>query len=705
MHYMERYQVLDSDGIIRQYGFDIPRSRIAKSADEAAQFAQEIGFPVALKMVSPEVIHKTDVGGVELGIGSKEEVRKAFSRIVASVEQKVPRAHIEGIKVEEMCTGGVEIIIGLNNDDQFGPTIMFGLGGMFTEILHDISFRVLPITEDDATSMIEEIKGYKILTGYRGRPSISKRMLIDLLMKANRIGLDLAPQLESVDLNPIMVWEDQHRVLDAKILLRAEEKMLKDSKPNTSYLNLFFEASSVALVGASATPAKIGNAVLDSLANHEYRGKVYPVNPSRDEIMGLKAYNSLEEIPEPVDLVVVTVPLRLVPDIIRECAEKGVHNMVIVSGGGKELGGESAELEATIARLAKENKVRIIGPNCIGVFNGRTRLDTFFQVHERMVRPREGHIAVLTQSGTVGCAFLERARELGVSKFISYGNRIDVDEADLIAYLAKDSDTKVIACYVEGFGNGRKFLTTAREVSRRKPIVIFKAGRSPRAATASISHTGFFGGTYGVSEGAFKQAGLIAVDSFEELYAVAKALALQPRAKGNRIAMISNGAGTMVQAMDLLEGYGLEMAELTSQSVKKLKGIYPPYFLVQNPIDVTGSATSADYEVGIKVLLDDPNVDIVMPWFVFQDTPLDEKIGEILKELSELYRKPILCGAMGGPYTEEMSRAIESRGMPVFHTVREWMAAARGIARGKSHIEKGGSDHEAEQVQRVARKL
>ncbi len=664
----------------QKYGFIAPRSGIATSADEAVALAARLGFPAVLKIVSPDVIHKTDVGGVELGLDSENDVRAAFSRIMSSVREKAPQARIEGISVEEMCKDGVEVIIGLNNDQQFGPVIMFGLGGIFTEVLHDVVFRVLPITRDDARDMIQEIRGRPILEGYRGQPPVSKEMLVELLLNASRMGLDLADRLESVDLNPIVVWEDQHRVLDAKILLRSERVVITESEPDTSYLDTFFKAKSVALIGASATPGKIGNAVLDSLAKHEYKGKVYPVNPGRDEVMGLKAYPSLSSIPDAVDLVVVTIALSMVPDIISECAAKGVHNMIIISGGGKELGGERKELEATIKSLAKQNDLRIIGCNCIGIFDGETRLDTFFQVHERMVRPKKGSIAMLTQSGTVGAAFLEAAQDVGVSKFVSYGNRIDVDEADLIAYLANDPNTEVIACYIEGLGDGRKFFSTARQVSEKKPIVVFKAGRSRQAARASISHTGFFGGTYGVSEGAFRQANLVTVDSFEELLAVAKALALQPRARGPKIAMISNGAGTMVQAMDLLEEYGLEMGPLAVESVAKLETVYPPYYLVQNPVDVTGSATSADYEIGIGTLLEDPNVDIVMPWFVFQDTPLDEGIVDILGKLSEGYDKPILCGAIGGEYTQRISRAIQQKNVPVYHSIREWMAAARGVA-------------------------
>jgi 3-hydroxypropionyl-CoA synthetase (ADP-forming) len=673
--------------VYHKYGFLSPRSQIAHSGDEAAALAGAIGFPVVLKVVSPDIVHKTDVGGVELELDSPEAVREAYARVTASIRKMAPQARVDGIQVEEMCVGGHEIIIGLLNDAQFGPSIMFGLGGIFVEVLEDVAFRVLPIDEREANDMINEIKGRKILQGHRGLPPVSREMLVDLLLRAGRMGMDLAPLLESVDFNPIMVWDDQHRVLDVKVLLRGEEKPFVERKPNTEYLERFFEAKSVALVGASASPGKIGNAVLDSLANHDYGGRVYPINPTREEVMGLKAYPSLSAVPEPVELVVVTVALSLMPEILAECATKGIHNVIIVSAGGKELGGESERLEATIRGLALQQQVRIIGPNCIGVFSSGARLDTFFQVHERMDRPRNGVISMLTQSGTVGAAFLEAMWDVGISKFVSYGNRMDVDEADLLAYWAADPETNVIACYVEGFDDGRKFISTAREVARKKPVVIFKAGRTQQAARASISHTGFFGGSYDLCRGAFKQAGLIAVDSMEELCAAAKALAFQPMARGRRVAMISNGAGTMVQAIDLLPEYDLEMIPLASPSVEKLREVYPPYFVVQNPVDVTGSATSVDYEVGIETLLDDPHVDIIMPWFVFQDTPLDEGIVQVLGRVSQRRHKPIVCGATGGSYTERMSEAIEVEDVPVYHSVRQWVAAAKALAYGISQKE------------------
>ena len=549
-----------------------PGARLAGSEDEAAILASDIGYPVVLKIESPDILHKTDVGGVELGLDSEEAVRAAYRRMRGVVEERAPQARVEGVRVEEMLSGGFEIIIGLKRDAQFGPVIMFGLGGIFTELLDDVSFRVLPITPEDARQMVTEIRGARVLQGFRGQAPVSSDLLVDLLLRAARFGLDLGDRLESVDLNPVLVWGDEHRVLDAKVVTqRAEQKPAAAAvdaarRPDTAHLDTFFKARSVAVVGASATAGKIGHAVLESLAKHDYQGEVFPVNPGKKSILGLEAYPTLSDIPRPVELVVCTVDLALVPDLLRECASRDVHNLVVVSGGGKELGGDRAALEARDPPdWPATSDVRVIGPNCIGVFDGTTRLDTFFQPHERMIRPPAGPVAMMSQSGTVGIAFLEDMVSTGISKFVSYGNRVDVDEADLLSYLADDPDTRVIAIYVEGFENGRGFLETARRTAAQKPVVIFKAGRTASAAQAALTHTGFFAGSYKVAEGAFRQAGLIAVDTYEELVAVTKALALQPRASGGRVAMIGNGVGTIVQALDILGGAGLSLATLAPQ--------------------------------------------------------------------------------------------------------------------------------------------
>ena len=680
----------DIDRLLDGYGFSVPKHRLAVTAEDAAELGAEIGFPVVLKISSPDILHKLDVGGVELGVGNKEEAKAAFRRICSAVGERSPDAKIDGVRVEETCADGFEIFIGLENNPQFGPTIVFGLGGIFAEVMQDVTFRVLPIDRDDAAEMLREIAGRKILEGYRGLPAASQELLIDLLVRAGRLAMEHADSLGSIDLNPIVVFGDSHRVLDAKGVWAEEARREEDEPPNTAFLDRFFDAASVAVIGASQNSEKIGHAILRSLVTMGYRGQVYPIHPNADEVLGRKAYPSLRAVPEEVELAVAAIPLGSVPAVLEDCAAKRIHNLVIVSGGGKELGGMGGDIECEIRKRARSLGVRIVGPNCIGVFNGHNRLDTFFQPGDRMARPPAGGLAMLTQSGTVGVAVLEQAGSVGMSKFVSYGNRIDVDEADLLSYLADDDETAVIACYIEGLNDGRKFLSVAKAVTPHKAVVVYKAGRTPAAAKAAVSHTGFFGGTYGPWLGAFSQAGVTVVDSVSGLVAAAKALLMQPAARGNRVAMISNGAGPMIQAIDLHERYGLQLARFTDTTLKRLEATYPPYFVVQNPVDVTGSGTAEDYATGIEALLDDPGVDIVMPWFVFQDAALGEGIVEVLGHLSEARGKPLVCGAMGGAYTEGMSSRIEDVGVPVFHAVSDWVVAAAGLVqRGRHHVVQG----------------
>jgi 3-hydroxypropionyl-CoA synthetase (ADP-forming) len=563
---------------------------------------------------------------------------------------------------------------------------MVGLGGIYTEIFKDVVFRILPITNADATTMIEDLRGKQILKGFRGADPINIEMLSDALVKIGKLGTDMASYYESIDFNPVIAYPNDYYVVDAKIILREKPNLeaISKSLPDSSYMDLFFNARSVALIGASPETGKVGNSVFESLVKHEYRGKVFPVNAKGyPEIMGVKAYRSLDEINEPIDVVVVTVDLKYVPDLLRSCGKKGIHNMVIISGGGKELGGERADIEQQIKELSSQLKVRIIGPNCIGIFNGENRLDCAFQGHQRMLRPKNGEVAFLSQSGTVGIAFMETSDAFGMSKMISYGNRSDVDEADMIWYLSEDPQTNVIGLYVEGLGDGRKFINTAKKVikEKNKPIVVFKNGRSDRGAKQAASHTGSLGGTYNIVKGAFDQTGIISVDSYEELTGSLKALTWQPIPKGNRVAMVTNGAGPIIAAIDHFERLGLHLAQISEQTIRSFKDHYPATYVIGNPCDITGSANSDDYKYAIQAFIDDENVDIIMPWFVFQDDPLEETIVDVLAAFQKQKRKPILVGAMGGPFTQQICKRLEDANVPTYNSVISWVTAAGSLAK------------------------
>ena len=674
-----------SKSILKSYGVKVPPFALATSAEDAAKQAKKIGFPLVMKVVSPQILHKTDVGGVKVGINNVADVKKTFNDMYGRLSKK-KGVNVKGILLEKMVPKGVELIVGIQNDPQFGPMIMAGLGGVMTEVFKDVAFRMLPITTSDAKSMINELKGSKLLKGFRGSAPVDLNMVAKMLVNIGKLGVDNADYINSIDFNPVIVYPKSHFVVDAKIILnnKFKKNSISKTKPNITSMESFFTPKSVALVGASATPGKIGRSILDSIVNQDYKGKVYPINPKVDKIFRQKCYPSVDAIPGPVDLVIISVNLSITASILEDCAKKKVHNVIIVSGGGKELGGDRAAMEAEIKKLSIKYKIRIIGPNCIGVFNGKNQFDTTFFNQTRMIRPKFGPVAFFSQSGTMGISFLESANSFGLSKMISFGNRSDVDEADMIWYAANDPQTKVIGLYVEGFGDGRKFINTAKRVmkEKNKPIVIWKSGRTAAGAKQAASHTGSLGGSNAMIMGAFKQAGIISVDSYQELVGVLKALAWQPPAKGNRVAMTSNGAGPMIGGIDQLERLGLTIGKLSPKITKNIKDHFPATVPIHNgnPADVGGGATADDYRFVIQQFLDENNIDIAMPWFVFQDDPLEETIVGYLSDLSKKKKKPILAGGNGGPYTEKMIKLIEKHNVPVYQDLRTWIAAASALA-------------------------
>ena len=673
-----------SKKILKNYGVKVPPFALVTSAEDAAKQAKKIGFPLVMKVVSPQILHKTDVGGVKVGLDNVNDVKKTFNDMYGRLSKK-KGVDVKGILLEKMVPKGVELIVGLQNDSQFGPIIMVGLGGIMTEVMKDVAFRMLPITTSDAKSMINELKGSKLLKGFRGSAPIDLNMVSKMLVQIGKMGVENADHFNSIDFNPVIVYPKSYYVVDAKIILndKIKKNSVSKAKPNITSMESFFTPKSVALVGASATPGKIGNSVLDALGKQDYKGKVYPINPKQKSILGIKCYPSLDAIKTKIDLVVVCIDLAECGPIMKICAKKGIHNVVIVSGGGKELGGNRAAMEAEVKELSLKHKIRVVGPNCIGMFNAANRLDCAFQGQERMIRSKLGPVAFFSQSGTMGISMLESADLFGLSKMISYGNRSDVDEADMIWYAANDPQTKVIGLYVEGFGDGRKFLNTAKRVMKetKKPIVIWKSGRTAIGAKQAASHTGSLGGSNAIIMGAFKQAGIISVDSYQQLAGVLKALAWQPAAKGNSVAMASNGAGPMIGGMDQLERFGLTIGKLSPERIKKMKAHFPPAVPIHsgNPADVGGGATAEDYRFVIQQFMEEKNIDIAMPWFVFQDDPLEETIVDYLADFQKKRKKPLLVGCNGGPYTEKMVKLVEKHKVPVYQDLRTWVEAAGAL--------------------------
>jgi len=666
--------------LCREYAIPVPASVVAHSEDEARQKSMELGFPIVGKIVSRDIIHKTEAGGVVLGIKTPEEAEKAFSEIRHRAKAHSPDAKIEGVLLEKMQTNGVELIVGATNDPQFGKTLLFGAGGILVELMRDVAFKLAPITKLDAENMLSEIQSKKLLSGFRGSSPVNREVIIKILESASRMVTE-NPEISELDLNPVIANENEAVAVDARIVLSTPKKQATLVRQSTEQLSYLFKPRSVAVVGASITPGKIGHEVFKNLAKYDYKGSVFPINPSSDAVLGFKAFATILDVPGQVDLAVLTTPSKIAATIMDECGRKGVKDVVIVSGGFKEAGLENVERQTV--EVARKYGIRIVGPNCIGVFDGNSRLDTFFQSHDRMVRPSAGSVSFITQSGTFGATILEWAAEsnIGISKFVSYGNRCDIDEGDLIQFFGSDPETRLIGVYVEGLDDGRKLYDEARKVTRSKPIVILKAGRTNLGSNAAKSHTGWLAGSFEVAEAAFRQAGMIAADNLEDFFDKVKALNMQPLPVGAGIAMVTNGAGPCVMAADQIEQAELHLAALSSSTKSKLTANLPLYCLVsQTTIDLTGSATSKDYNTALTALVADPNVGVLMPFFVFQDTPLEEDIVTILGQIAKSGKSMIVC-ASGGPYTREMSKRIEALGIPVYETAERAVGAVEALIR------------------------
>ncbi len=430
------------------------------------------------------------------------------------------------------------------------------------------------------------------------------------------------------------------------------------------FFDKFFNPKSVAVVGASRTPGKLGYTILENLKS-SFNGEIYPINPYAEKILGLIAYPSVLDVEEPIDHAVIVVPAEIVKKVIEEGIKKKIKTFTIISSGFSEIGEKERELE--LKELSKKKKIRIIGPNCIGIY--KKGLDMIFFPKKRLKRPPEGFISFITQSGAFGSILLDiMANEgVGVSKFISIGNKVDVDEIELIKYLEKDLSTRCIAIYLESVKNGSEFIKTAKKVTKTKPIVAFKAGKTEKGIEAVASHTGALAGSAQVYSAAFKQAGIIEAKSSEEIFDYAKVLANQPVLKNNKIAIITDGGGFGIVATDAAIKYGLELPHLENSSLKSLKSFLPSYASIKNPIDITGDATVERYKKTLEIILKDKNIAGVVCIALMQIPTLTDEIVDVLKDC-KVFGKPITVCSAGSQYVLERNRKLERFGIPVYPT-------------------------------------
>lgn len=427
-------------------------------------------------------------------------------------------------------------------------------------------------------------------------------------------------------------------------------------------MKTLFEPQAIAVVGAAREETKVGNAVMRNLLGSGFQGRIFPVNPKASEILGIKCYPSLTSIPEPVDLVIVVVPAPLVPRIMEEAGQKGVGSAIVITSGFKEAGMEGAELERRIGEIAKGYGIRVLGPNCLGIINTQQKMNATFTRNY----PVEGSIAITSQSGAVGTTVLDWAKQLkvGFSKFISVGNKVDIDEADLISYLKDDPATKVIGMYIEGANRGKEFMQSAWEASRTKPILALKAGRTSSGAKAASSHTGALSGSDKVYDAAMDQSGIVRVKTIDELFDILLAFANMPLPKGDGVAIVTNAGGLGVMAADAASDHGLTLASFKTETIEKLKARLPEQCNFYNPVDVLGDADAARYEFAIRTLMEDEGVACIAVMLAPTDLVDIPSTAKVLSSFVGKVDVPIVAAFVGGKDCQEGIDILRQAGVP-----------------------------------------
>ncbi|MGW0956933.1 acetate--CoA ligase family protein [Streptomyces sp. NPDC002545] len=663
------------------YGIATPGEALARDADEAVAHAGAFDGPVVLKVVSPDILHKTDAGGVVVGLHTAEEVRAAFDRIIGNAKEYDPKARITGVQVQQMLPPGQEVIIGAVTDPTFGKVVAFGLGGVLVEVLKDVTFRLAPVAEDEAASMLDSIGAAEILRGVRGAAAVDREALAEQIRRVSQLVTDF-PEIAEVDLNPVIATPEGALAADIRVILAENAPAPRPKYSREEILTAMtrlMQPRSVAVIGASSEAGKIGNSVMRNLIDGGFAGDIHPVNPKADEIEGRKAHASVLDIPGEVDVAVFAIPAKFVPTALEEVGTKGIPNAVLIPSGFAETG--EHELQERIVAIAREHGVRLLGPNIYGYYSPWQDLCATFCTPYDV----KGPVALTSQSGGIGMAILGFARttKTGVSAIVGLGNKSDIDEDDLLTYFGEDPNTKCIAMHLEDLKDGRAFVEAARETVPKKPIVVLKAGRTSAGAKAAGSHTGALAGDDAVYDDILRQAGVIRAPGLNEMLEYARALPVLPTPQGENVVIITGAGGSGVLLSDACVDNGLRLMEIPDDLDEAFMRYIPPFGAAGNPIDITGGEPPSTYEATIRLGLEDPRVHalILGYWHTIVTPPMvfAELTARVVAEArAKGIHKPVVASLAGDTEVEAASAYLFERGVVAYPYTTEQPVAALG---------------------------
>jgi acyl-CoA synthetase (NDP forming) len=575
--------------LLAAYGIRTPRSALATSAADAECRATDLTPPFVVKVVSPDILHKSDAGGVALGLRDAGSVRAAVEAM--AIKPAIARARVEGWLVEEMIPPGREVVVGGLRDPQFGPMIMVGLGGVLVEVLKDVAFRICPIDAAEARAMLGELRGHALLSGFRGEAAVDDIALVDVMVRiggADGLLMRHANTVAELDLNPVIVLASGAVAADARVLLEpaaagAVPPPGDEADPLETFRPLF-APQTVAVLGASTKDVAIANTFIRRMKAFGYDGAIYPIHPTATEIEGLRAYPNLASTPEIVDYAYVAIGAARIPDTIAAAKGRCRIAQVISSGFGEVEEGRSLEID--LAEKARRAGVRVLGPNCLGTYSPRGKL-TF-----PSGAPQElGSIGVVSQSGGLSTDIIKRGqwRGLRFSGLVTIGNSVDVTPHELLAYYLADPLTKAVGLYIEDVKDARAFFDLLRSEKATKPVVILKGGRSGQGRLAAASHTGALAGDDKAWDALARQAPVVlvpTVDTFIDTLLALQHLTLRPDRPTRAVTLFGNGGGSSVLGADAFAAAGLDVLPYTGAARARLEELgLPPGTSVANPID------------------------------------------------------------------------------------------------------------------------
>lgn len=646
--------------LLAEHGIDV-QGRVVRNAKDALAAAKEIGFPVVMKVVTPEIIHKTDVGVVALDIADADQATAEYERVTQNAK-KAGAKESDTVLVQKMARPGCEVMIGAKQDPSFGPVTIVGTGGRFVELWRDTAPGVGVLERRDVEAMLAKTRLDRILKGFRG-PALDRDAVIELAIKVSQL-MEARPDIHELDLNPAIVYEKGFALVDARVIVgepihhpRAKDLAYRRMKS----LDAIFAPKSLAIVGASA-PGSVGGIILK---NSRRIDRLYPVNPKREELLGRRCYPSIEALPEAPDLGVFAVSPKATLKTFREFCERGGRGAIIVSDGFAESGRK--DLEDELAAIAQEYDIAYVGPNCLGVIDNFSGLNTMFIPERRTgMKSDAGGVGIISQSGGIGLELLEMLHgdNIAVGKWVSCGNASGVSIPEILAHMGDDPEIRVIAIYLEGLQDGLQFMEVAKSVTQKKPVIVIKGGVGGGAAK-TMSHTASLAGSYEAFQAACEQAGVFVISELTEdpklLTNVLSMISTQPAAPGDRIAVVSVGGGAAILLADQITQEGLRLAEFADETKAHLAELFERKIKAAAPAEqeriansITGNPVDLFADCDDDMLLDalmtldkDPNTDMVVVAAYFQVPLLSEYIAERLLEVQRNLTKPLVLSPRG----------------------------------------------------------